>query len=481
MTDTACCRSRFGASGLLLAAALGLACGEPAAEWRAPNIVLISIDTLRADRLARIGPAGSTTPRIDQLASQSVVFERAYTQAPHTLAAHTSLLTGLYPGRHGVLFRGDSLATQERTLAELLTAHGYRSIAVVNALYLSPEFRIDRGFEVYDYANDLLEGRNAEQSNRRILRELQQDSDRPFFLFAHYFDAHSDTRSPYEAPQEFVDRHAGPPPSDYRLERGRPFGSRQMLALNQRGGQLSASERQYLMKLYDAGVAYTDHQIGELLDALDTNALLEHSIVILTSDHGEEFQEHGELLHAQIFEEGVRIPLLVSLPEMRGSTIASCQRGADAPAPAAGRVEGLAQLVDVFATLVECLGIEAPERLQGQSFLDMLSGGTGAREWAYFESSRARQRGILREGWKLVEFHDRPARLFDLSADPDERSDVAGQHPDIVDRLGTELARYADENDRTRSQGEGFTVPLEVERALEALGYSEGRNEVRER
>ena len=469
-------RAALHRSGWIALALVGSLTGcEPVSEWRQPNIVLISVDTLRADRLPIYGHESPTAPRVSELAAESAIFDRAYTHTPHTLAAHTSLMTGLYPGRHGVFFRGNTLATSEATLAEILSAHGYRSLAVVNALYLAPQFRVDRGFEIYDYAHDVHVGRNAEGTNEKILELLAEPSDRPFFLFAHYFDAHSDWEEPYEAPAAYVEKFAGAPPEGYRLGRGRGFASRQMLALNRRGRRLDDSEREYLARLYDAGVAYTDDRVGALLDALRSSGQLEHTIILLTSDHGEEFQDHGELLHAQVYEELVRVPLLVSMPEMRGSPHRACRPRPDLPGPPrAGRVDAVVQLADVFATLTDCLGLETPARVQGISFLGALSGGPGTRRWAYFESPHARQRAVLQDHWKLVEFHDRPPRLFDLSRDPGEGRDLSADQPERMRELSRELARYGQENSRTRSKGEDFEVPLDVEQALEALGYAEG-------
>jgi arylsulfatase A-like enzyme len=246
-----------------------------------------------------------------------------------------------------------------------------------------------------------------------------------------------------------------------------------MQALNRSGRQLSPSERAYLAQLYDAGVAYTDHQVGALLDALQRSGKLQRTIVILISDHGEEFQDHGELLHEQVYEELVRIPLLVSMPEMRGASGPTCRPRPKAPGPPrAGRVADVVQLVDVFTTITDCLGIDPPERVQGTSFLPPLSGGPGSREWAYFESPQGQQRGILRGHWKLVEFRDRPPKLFDLARDPRERIDMSAEHPERVGELARELARYLHQNRVSRSSGDAFEVPREIEKALEALGYA---------
>lgn len=463
---------RAGIAGLLLAgSAASIGCS--AEPWRPPDIILISIDTLRADHLPTYGYERPTAPRIDALAAQSMVFERAYSVAPHTLPAHTSLFTGLHPGRHGVLDRGDTLAPDVPTLAELLGAQGYQTAAFTNCYFLMPEFRTDRGFTVHDYAHDIESPRTAAATNDAILSWIDQLGSEPYFLFAHYFDVHSDWDVlPYEAPEPYRTRFAGAPPAGFRTGEGRSTATRWLAEQNRRGLDLRDDELAYLRGLYDAGIAYTDAQVGALLDGLAARGRLDRAIVIVTADHGEEFGEHGRLLHTQVYDELLRVPLLISLPEMRGATTSGCRPRTPSLAAPAGRSSALVQHVDVLPTLADCLDVPPPPAVQGRSFLAVLGWGAGSREAVYLDTPRGWQRGILRDGWKLVEM---PAsgtrRLYHVEGPSGDRQDVASAHPERVATLAAELDRHRRENEAGRVAGEQIAVPDHVHEALEALGY----------
>jgi arylsulfatase A-like enzyme len=452
-------------------ASLACTAREP---WRPPDIVVISVDTLRADRLPTYGYPAPTAPRIDALARESMVFDRAYAEAPHTLPSHASLFTGLYPGRHGMLDRGDTLAPSVPTLAELLAAQGYRTGGFTSCYFLTPEFRMERGFAHYEFAHDIESPRDAAANNRAILAWLDGlDGAAPFFLFAHYFDVHSDwDRLPYDAPDEYRKRFAGDPPAGFRTGEGGFQATRWLAQQNRSGFALTPDELRYVEKLYDAGVAWTDAQIGALLDALAQRGRLDRAIVVITADHGEEFHEHGKLLHSQVFDELLRIPLVVSLPEMRGGAGPACRPREDGAHFAPGRTNALAQHVDLLPTLAECLGVATPAGVQGRSLLGALAGGAGPRDAAFLDTPKGHQRGIVRDGWKLIEV---PAsgkrRLHHLDADPREQTDLAAREPARADALAAELAAHQRENEAGRIAGESLEVPEDVHEALEALGY----------
>jgi len=457
-------------------AVLAIACAgcerEPA--WRPPDVVVISLDTLRADHLPTYGYAKPTAPRLDALARESLVFDRAYTEAPHTLPSHTSLFTGLHPGRHGVRDRGDTLAPDVPTLAELFAAHGWQTGGFTNCYFLTPEFRIERGFAHYDAAHDIESPRAADATNEAVFAWLDTLApDRPIFLFAHYFDVHSDWDVlAYDAPDEYRKRFAGDPPPGFRTGDGKVSATRWIAQQNRKGPDLTPEELEHLRGLYDAGVAWTDAQLGALLDGLDARGRLRDAIVIVTADHGEEFLEHGKLLHTQVFEESMRIPLVVSLPEMRGAKGPSCRPLAGLATPAPGRTGALVQHVDLLPTLAECLGFPLPAGVQGRSFRAVLAGGASARDAVYFDTPRGTQIGMLRDGWKLVEAPPSGRRrLYRLDRDPGERTDLAQQEPERVAAMAAELARHREENEAARVAGERVDVPDEVHEALEALGY----------
>jgi arylsulfatase A-like enzyme len=443
------------------------------APWRPPDVIVISVDTLRADHLPTYGYPRPTAPHIDTLARTALVFERAYTEAPHTLASHTSLFTGLYPGRHGVLDRGDTLAPEVPTLAELMAAQGYQTAAFTSCFFLTPAFRLERGFAHYEFAHDIESPRSADETNRAILAWIDTLDEGPFFLFAHYFDVHSDwDRLPYDAPDEYRRRFAGDPPVGFRTGNGSVAATRWLTLQNRTGTTLSAEELLYIEHLYDASIAWTDAQIGLLFDALAKRGRLDRAIIVVTADHGEEFQEHGKMLHTQIYDELLRIPLLISLPEMRGERGPTCRPRPGLPSVAAGRTRAMAQHVDLLPTLADCLGIDSPPGVQGHSLFPVLGGAAPTRDAAYFDTPRGSQTGILRDGWKLIET---PAsgrrRLFQVEQDPGEKQDVATREPARTDALAAELAAHRRENEADRVEGMDVAVPESVHKALESLGY----------
>lgn len=464
------------ALALVAVIAAGTSCGawEETHAWRAPDVLLISVDTVRADHLTTYGYARETTPRIAELARDSMVFERAYAPTPHTLPSHGSLFTGRYPISHGLVKRGTVLSPDVPTLAELLSAHGYHTAGFVNAYFLSPEFGFSRGFEHYDFAHDIDAFRDADATNADILSWISGIEEEPLFLFAHFFDPHSDwDHLPYEAPADFSDRFVGDPPDSFRAGNGEVWASMYLALLNREKIPVSAAARRHLADLYDAGLAYTDDRVGMLLEALESRGRLERTIIILTSDHGEEFQDHGRMLHTQNYEELMRVPLFVSLPEMRGRAGPSCRGREEGVSVQPGRALGLVQHVDFLPTLAECIGFPAPERVQGTSFLSAVFGGATKREAVYFDTVGNSQRGILRaDGWKLIEWR-RPSkkRLYHLETDPAEQQDRSTRHPELVATLTAQLEAHLAEVGAADGAADEISVPEHVHQALEALGY----------
>jgi arylsulfatase A-like enzyme len=450
-----------------------LACAPAEAPFPA-NVVLISIDTLRADRLPTYGYERDTGPSVEALARRSLVFDRAYTEASHTLLAHASLFTGLYPDSHGVIRLEDALAEDVPTLAELLRAAGYRTGAFVNAGLLDPKFGLWRGFDRYDYRGDLVQrrmdgriqfGRSASQTNAAVLEWLAVEPERPFLLFVHYFDVHSDWRDlPYESPPEFRRRFEASRPAGFQTGNGEFFASLYLLYMNEQGLDYSRADLDYLASLYDGGVAYTDFEVGVLLAALERSGQLERSLVILLSDHGEEFGEHGKLLHDQVYEELVHVPLLLAFPAADSRT----QRDF-----APRRVGVAAQLVDLLPTVADYLGLDAPEGSQGVSLLRMLDEGDAAQRPVYFRNQSGSQYGLRAGRWKWVA-RENAGELYDLDDDPRETRDLAPREPAQAARLAALLEDW-----RARSTAERVTpgpaTPLDpgVRRELEALGYVE--------
>ena len=368
---------------LLIALGLLAGCSRPAPP---PNVLLITFDTTRADRLGCYGYSGARTPVLDALARSGVRFEHAYAQAPLTLASHAALLTGTYPAVNGLHVNAEArLAPEVPTLAERLRAKGYRTGAFVSSFVLDAAFGLDRGFDVYD---DELQGgadsarfraeRPANLAADAALAWLGRQDPAPFFAWVHFYDPHS----PHEAPAEYAGKFAN---------------------------------------AYDAEIAFADAQAGRLIEWLRSAGLTEKTLVVVAGDHGEAFGEHDEVEHGLfVYDATVRVPLIVAWP---GRLPAGETRRADV------------QLVDLYPTIVELARADAGAVANGESLVGLLRADGRATRPAYGESRYgqlgygwAPLRYLVLERFKLIDA-PRP-ELFDREADPGELHNLWDERPD---------------------------------------------------
>jgi arylsulfatase A-like enzyme len=454
----------------LAVAALGClaACAEP----RPPNVLLVVVDTLRADHCSVYGYERDTTPRLRALAQEGVRFDRAYAPVGLTAPSHASLFTALHPLTHGLVRNGLALGDEQVTLAEYLSVRGYQTAAVVSSFVLDRRFGLDQGFAFYDDAFDpgeatvevaewegqaVEEGfdRRADHTTRRAVAWLRgsRDPAAPFLLFVHYFDPHA----PYEPAPSHADRFA--PASDDHLARA--------------------------VAAYDAEIAFTDDAIGQLLDALDELGLSDGTVVVVTADHGEGLMQRGYMLHGvSVHEEEVRVPLLVRWP---------------GHIPTGGRIAEPVSVLDLLPTLADLVGVASEGgAFEGRSLAGALANAEpldperplvlyrrdfGPAELgptllddgddATPDVEVAGAQVALRKGrWKYVLApQESPPVLYDLEADPAELVDVSGQSPQQAERLRSRLERWL------AAHPSGAAPPREPtaeDRArLRALGYTE--------
>jgi len=408
------------AFALFLAAA---ACRGGVHPWY-PNapVILISIDTLRSDRLPAYGYRRGSTPAIDALAADAIVYEHAYSHYPLTLPSHTSILTGLLPPHHGVRDNvGYTLdGAKHPTLARLFKSAGYDTGGFVSAFVLRHETGIADGFEVYDDrltsgANQSLDAgqRPGNETTRHAVAWLRGRAGRPFFLFLHLYEPHT----PRSAPEPFRSRLADP---------------------------------------YDAEVAAADASVGTLLATLKDLGIYDRAVVVLLSDHGEGLGDHGEQTHGVfLYREVLQVPLLLKLPAGRN---------------AGARIDRPARLVDVLPTLLELAAIEAPT-VDGRSLI--ARAGSELARPVYSETFYPR----LHYGWSeltsLIDsdhhYIDGPnPELYEMNTDPGERRNVAGSDRAVLAGLRRDLAGY----DRTLREPEPASG--EAAARLASLGYLTG-------
>ncbi len=431
-------------------------------DARPLNLIVVLVDTLRADHLGHYGYARATSPRLDSLAEDSLVFLRHTAHASRTGPSVATLFTGLHARSHGVvnpLSHFDAkgaLDPSHLTLAEILGDAGYRCAGFTANPNVSERFGFSQGFESYQ----LFRWEKAEVISRAALAWIEAwlaeaDPRPPFCLYLHYIDPHS----PYQAPRPFVEQFS---PPEYR---GRIDGSHRQLDDVVAGKlELDDADLEQLRALYDAEIRYLDAQLGVLFIELEAKELLDESLVVFLSDHGEEFLEHGSALHGYtLYEEQLRIPLMIRHPALP-----------------ARRISALSRQVDVLPTLLELLGLPIPGAVQGESLVGAING-EEAREEAdeqpvFAEASLRAVRTVAldsyaRGDWKLIESRIPEARrqLFNLREDPREQRDRLASEPEVAARMAAEMQRFRD----ALPVGHSEAVPLSEEeiRELQSLGY----------
>lgn len=393
---------------------------SPRGEVPGP-IIIISVDTLRADRLPAWGYDGVKTPAIDSLIRDGIRFSSAWSHVPLTLPSHASLFTGMLPGAHGVRDNlGYELSSEYPTIATELGARGYDTAGMVSAWVLRRDTGIANGFDVWDEGLDLNPGaavgelqRDGQRTVDSVIRWLdQRGSDTPFFLFVHLFDPHT----PYAPPEPFASMHDDP---------------------------------------YDGEIAAVDASIGRLLEALRSSGDYDEATIIFLSDHGEGLGDHGEAEHGIfLYREAIHIPMVLKLPggEMAGTTV-------DEPA----------QIIDVHPTILGLLG-EKAESGEGRSLIDLAEGRVGSGRRIFSETMYPR----LHFGWsELSSLTDgdvhvieapRP-ELYRMKSDPEEK----------VNRVESERRLFADYREEIERLATPFTAPApvsaEAAAKLTALGY----------
>jgi len=374
-----------------------------------PNVVLISLDTLRADRLGCYDSDRPNSPAIDAFAEESVLFERAYAQAPYTLPSHVSLLTSLYPDTHGVLAERTCLAEEVDALAEVLEWEGYATAAFVESgpdFFVGASYGLSQGFQYYGHfpdnlapANGLLLASLLTASRERFFssqwdrshriasaaaRWIRQSRSRPFFLFLHLFAVHAEEEGyPYH-PYAFVSEGVYPTPlpeSTYQLEGKSGARFLKHLARPSHRDKIDQRLVQSVVSLYERGVRYVDGQVALVLQALRGRGLWNETIVVLTADHGEQFYEAGGFLHNDLYEQVVRVPLIV--------------KEAD-PKPGSFRISRVVQSIDIAPTVCDLVKAPIPEGFQGKSLLPWESEDEGVAMAGYWDNV-----ALWKGPWKL--------------------------------------------------------------------------------
>lgn len=409
--------------------------GTPPIRSTKPNIIFITIDTLRADHVGCYGATGVSTPTLDSLARDGILFERAIAQVPLTFPSHASMMTGLYPFQNGAQeFTSPPLDSRFRTLAQALHEHGYATGAVVSSFALDHSWGLARGFDFYDDAfsqesyrkRELgLVQRGAEESVSHALEWLKKTSKRPFFLWLHLYDPHS----PYDPPEPFETTFAGSP--------------------------------------YDGEVAYADQQLGRIIAWLKRASLYGNALVIATSDHGESLGDHGEKEHGFfVYDSTLRVPLVIKPPVNSGVRN--------------GRIEDVVEIVRIPSTILRLLGLTDPiTKVAAPALFSLSDHSYPAYSETFYPFSSF--------GWSPLHslhsgrFHfiDAPtSELYDVTADPSEKNNLAPSQSATMAVLRAKLRTILEKQSPSRPRSTELALSPEAQEKLQALGYFAFRSPV---
>ncbi len=395
-----------------------------------PNVVIITVDTLRADRVGAYGWGAARTTNMDRLAAEGVRFTNAVSSAPITLPSHTSIMTGLLPPAHGVRDNGAyALGDEAHTLAEAFKERGYATQAFVSAAVLEKRYNLDQGFDGYDddlAAEDdprlfMIKDRPAQRTADRVLSWLdgRRNNPQPFFLWVHFFDPHQ----PWEAPLR---------------------------------------ERLRTLNAYDAEIANADRAIGRILEDLTAQGELDNTVFVVTADHGESLGEHGELTHAIfIYDATVKVPLIIRYPPLL---------------PNATLYEGPARHIDLYPTLLAMAGGKA-DKVQGVNLLPALTGQEPPPQLPQYSESMLAEVGfgmaplfgVREDGFKWIRA-PRP-EVYNLLQDPKELDNLYAQRADIAARLDGDLTSIIAASEAEALRADENPLTQETVEMLQSLGY----------
>jgi arylsulfatase A-like enzyme/Flp pilus assembly protein TadD len=416
---------------LVTASLLSWAYAASAAPVASPNVVVITIDTLRADHLGCYGYKQIRTPNIDELAAQGARFERAYTAVPVTLPSHTVMFTGTYPMRSGMHdFAANKLGPGQPTLASVLKEHGYLTGAVIGSAVLDARFGLNRGFDFYydHFDFNRLQESNLEEMERPgnlvadvALDWLSKNYQKKFFLWMHLYDPHY----PYRPPAPYAGEYKGHP--------------------------------------YDGEIAFADSQVGRLIGFLKSKGLYENTVIVLSGDHGESLGEHGEKTHGFfIYNATLHVPFIIHLP------------GAASPRV----VSELVNLADLMPTVLQALKIDVPAQVQGQDLLPLMrTKEPGEGRTLYAETFLPRLhfnwselRGVETDNYHFI---DAPKpELYDLTKDPGETRNLFGEKKAVAEEMRARLAKVIQQYSAGPELAEKTGLDPALMERLKSLGYA---------
>lgn len=445
-----------------------------------PNVVFVTIDSLRADHTACLDYERAVDPRLGELCERGTTFRQAVANGPNTTASFPSILTGAHSltyGPYGICGEGSPF------LSRALKQAGYQTVGYHSNPHLGAEQNYPTGFDIF---NDAVKGNESVATMKETVDSLLPTESRLYRLLRrgwHYFNmntgnaayARAETISnnlidlvenddqidePFFAWLHYMDVHYPfQPPSDAMAELSGPsLSNRRIVNLNgkmhERPGEMTDEDIKDLIALYDAEIRYTDHQIGRVLDTLEEHGRLDNTIVVITADHGEAFGEHGRFGHHPYpYEELVRVPLIIAGPGIDSTT-----------------VDQQVSLVDLAPTILDLLDVTVPDAMEGRSFAPVLRGNSIDDRTAMTISDKGTMYGCRTEEWKYITRIDEEEKhLFNLEDNPSETDEIHADHPDVTDRFESIISAYRERIDANEKADVDYDP--EVEQRLADLGY----------
>lgn len=430
-----------------------------------PNVLLLVCDTLRADHLGCYGYKRPTSPAIDQFAENALLFENAMSSAPWTRPSMGSLFTSLYPHQHQAFYWEDTLDNSYLTMAEIFRNHNYSTFAIQTNVLLTEYYNFHQGFQ---YFNEII-NEKAEKVTTKFNSWVTKNCKKPFFAYLHFMDVHL----PYEAPRDFNKIFE---PKKFNSVLDGVAGAYEVRILNEIG--LSSQEKQHFINLYDAEIRYFDHYFGQIINKLKEIGMFNNTIVILTSDHGEEFWEHNGFEHGHtLYRETTHVPLIIKY-------------SSQLPAK---RIQPGVELLGLTPMLLDLCRIKNNFELTGQNLILNAQGESPKKKEIFFEAIGfgAEKKGVIKDGWKLIENtgrkdenaldlflemtryimpeYEKGYELYDTNSDSQERYNLIDEHPQIAGVLKIFLELFKSESlDSRKSDVKDFDKKL---KDLKSLGY----------